>query len=65
MGMKSGRAWANAHLKLRALYDERVPPGMTQKLGLTLRHAFNTSDEFEALLGALVDGLSPKPNQPF
>ena len=31
MGMKSGRAWANAHLKLRALYDERVPPGMTQK----------------------------------
>ena len=31
MGMKSDRAWANAHLKLSALYWERVPPGMTQK----------------------------------
>ena len=36
-----------------------------KKLGLTLRHAFNTCDEFEALLGALIDGLSHKPNQPF
>ena len=30
------------------------------KLGLTLREAFSNSDDFETLLHALVDGLSPK-----
>ena len=36
-----------------------------KKLGLVVRHAFNTSEDFEALLGAVVDGLRPRDNQPF
>ena len=34
-------------------------------LGLTVRDAFDKSDDFEALLTALVDGLRPKEDQPF
>ena len=30
------------------------------RLGLTVRHAFNASDDFEALLASLVTGLSAK-----
>ena len=36
-----------------------------QKLGLTVRDAFSRSDDFEALLGAVVDGLRPRNDQPF
>ena len=35
------------------------------KLGLTVREAFNCSDEFETLLVALIDGLRPRDDQPF
>ena len=35
------------------------------KLGLTVRHAFAVSDDFEALLGAIVDGLKPRDERPF
>jgi hypothetical protein len=31
------------------------------RLGLTLREAFNSSEDFEPILTALVDGLTPKP----
>jgi hypothetical protein len=36
-----------------------------REMGLTVRDAFNSSDDFEALLAAVVDGLSPKDMQPF
>lgn len=35
------------------------------KLGETVRHAFNTSDDFEPLLAAICDGLRPRDEQPF
>jgi hypothetical protein len=34
-------------------------------LGLTVRNAFTTSEDFEALLGAVVDGLRPRDTTPF
>jgi len=36
-----------------------------QRLGLTIRRAFNTSDDFEALLTAVVDGARPRDERPF
>jgi hypothetical protein len=36
-----------------------------RKLGLTVRFAFNISDDFEALLTALYDGLTPQRPPPF
>jgi hypothetical protein len=36
-----------------------------QKLGLTVRHAFAVSDNFERLLAALIDGLRPRDERPF
>lgn len=36
-----------------------------QRMGLTVRDAFNRSEDFEALLAAVVDGLRPKEDQPF
>jgi hypothetical protein len=35
-----------------------------QKLGVTVRRAFNASDKFEPLLAALVDGLRPRSDNP-
>lgn len=34
-----------------------------QRLGLTVRRAFNQSENFEPLLIAVVDGLRPRPDQ--
>ena len=34
------------------------------KLGLTVRKAFNSSEDFEPLLAALVDGLRPRSEKP-
>ncbi len=34
------------------------------KLGLTVREAFNSSKDYEALLNALLDGLAPKDTPP-
>lgn len=36
-----------------------------QQLGLTVRDAFNRSEDFEPLLAALVDGLRPRDEPPF
>lgn len=36
-----------------------------QRLGLTIRDAFNKSEDFEPLLIAVVDGLRPKDDPPF
>jgi hypothetical protein len=35
------------------------------KLGLTIRHAFSSSDDFEALIAAFLDGGRPPERQPF
>lgn len=35
-----------------------------RQLGLQVREAFNSSEDFEALLGAVVDGLRPRDDQP-
>ena len=34
-------------------------------LGLAVREAFNSSNDFEVLLAAIVDGLRPRDEQPF
>lgn len=34
------------------------------RLGLTVREAFNKSDDFEPLLAAIVDGLRPQEDPP-
>lgn len=36
-----------------------------QLLGLTVREAFNNSDDFASLLEAVVDGLRPEDTPPF
>ena len=36
-----------------------------QKLGLTIREAFNRSNDFEALIAAVLDGGRPQDSQPF
>ena len=36
-----------------------------QRLGLEVRRAFDVSDDFEALLAAIVDGLRPNEHPPF
>ena len=36
-----------------------------QQLGIVIRAAFNQSEDFEALLGAVVDGLRPNDTPPF
>lgn len=35
-----------------------------RKLGLTVRHAFSASEDFESLLAAVVTGGSPKDDAP-
>ena len=35
------------------------------QMGLAVRDAFNRSEDFEALLAAVVEGLRPKEDQPF
>lgn len=36
-----------------------------RELGVIVRDAFNQSDDFEALLAAVCDGLRPRDEQPF
>jgi hypothetical protein len=36
-----------------------------RQLGIIVREAFSQSDDFEALLAAVVDGLRPKEEPPF
>lgn len=36
-----------------------------QLLGLTVRHAFTVSDDFEPLLAAILNGGKPKDERPF
>lgn len=36
-----------------------------RKLGVTVREAFNGSEDFEPMLAAVVEGLRPKGDPPF
>lgn len=36
-----------------------------RNMGLAIRHAFNSSEDFEPLLTAIVDSLNPRETRPF
>lgn len=46
--------------KMRLKRDQAI-----LKLGLTIRYAFNSSDDFETLIAAILDGGHPKDEKPF
>ena len=52
---RGGRSEIHSKERNRAIYD----------LGLAVRLAFDTSEDFESLLAAVVDGLRPKDDPPF
>jgi hypothetical protein len=51
-------AWLVRHYRHGPARDQAI-----QRLGLTVREAFNTSDEYERLLEALLNGLSTKDDR--
>lgn len=57
------RAWMVRHYaRCRGSIQRRQA---IQMLGLAIRRAFNESDDFEPLLLAVLDGLSPKDEHRF
>ena len=63
-------AWMVRHYLRGALHRHNTQQKLRreqaiQKLGLTVRHAFECSNDFEALLAAVVDGLRPQDKPPF
>jgi len=59
-------AWMVRHYALKRTPSQRLRRAQAVlKLGLVVRDAFDHSDDFEPLLGAVVDGLRPRDNQPF
>lgn len=54
------RGWRSGNDRLRQLRDESI-----RTLGITVRDAFNSSTDYEALLAAVCDGLKPHDEQPF
>ena len=59
-------AWLVRHYGLQRNASQRLR--RTQaiiRLGLEIREAFSSSEDFEPLLAAIVDGLRPKESQPF
>lgn len=58
--------WMVRHHALQRTPDMRLRRAQAiQKLGLTVRHAFNSSDDFESLLAAVMDGGRPRDERPF
>lgn len=58
--------WMVRHYALQRTPTERLRRRQAiRKLGLTVRAAFNSSDDFEPLLIALVEGANPKEYRPF
>jgi len=58
--------WMVRHYALQRTPSQRLRRAQAiQKMGVTVRAAFSQSDDFEALLGAVVEGLRPRDNQPF
>lgn len=59
-------AWWVRHYALqRTPAMRRRRAQAVQRLGLTVRDAFNRSEDFEPLLVAIVDGLRPRDDPPF
>jgi hypothetical protein len=59
-------AWMVRHYADRRNESRRLHRSQALlQLGLTVRHAFTVSDDFEPLLVALVDGLRPKDDPTF
>ena len=59
-------AWLVRHYALKRTPSQRLRRAQAVlKLGLVVQDAFSRSDDFEPLLGAVVDGLRPRDNQPF
>lgn len=59
-------AWLVRHYALQRGPQGRLRRAQAvQKMGAVVRDALNRSDDFEALLGAVVDGLRPSENHPF
>ena len=52
---RGGRSEIHKEQRQQAIHD----------LGLAVRRAFDTSEDFESLLAAVVDGLRPKNDPPF
>lgn len=74
MGPDTGRfvaeilntGWLVRHYTLKRTRHDRLRRAQAiQKLGLVVRQALSSSDDFEALLGAVVDALRPRDNSPF
>jgi hypothetical protein len=61
----------NAAWQVRHYADQRTESRRLRRaqailqLGMIVRHAFAVSDDFESLLVAVVDGLSPRDDRPF
>ncbi len=59
-------AWMVRHYRRgRSGYGALLRAQAVLRLGLTIREAFNATDDFEALLAAVVDGLRPADPPPF
>lgn len=59
------RHYARGGRVSRASWSAQKRSEAIRKLGLVCRDALNQSDDFEALLTAILDGLSPKEAPPF
>lgn len=58
--------WMVRHYALQRTATERLRRAQAvQKLGLTIRRAFNSSDDFEVLIAAVLDGGRPRDERPF
>lgn len=56
----------NASWMVRHYWRNRVKRAQAiQRLGLEVREAFSSSEDFEPLLTAILEGLKPKDDQPF
>ena len=58
--------WMVLHYQLqRTSHDRLCRAQAIQKMGLAVRDAFNNSDDFEPLLGAVLDALRPRDERSF
>ena len=60
-------AWLVRHFARggRSAIQRKERTAAIRKLGVTVRDAFSTSEDYESLLAAVVDGLRPKDDPPF
>ncbi len=53
-------SWRVRYYRRNSLYRQQA----ILKLGLTVKEAFNSSNDYEAILTALLDGLAPQDTLP-